>query len=208
MDGAHSWRKDRIAHTARMAGLMEAFLVSLAVVALGEIGDKTQLLALMLAVRYRRPWPIVAGILVATLFNHTLAGFVGSWIRTVVPPDVLRWLLALSFFAVAAWALKADTLDDAAPATTRFGVFGITVVAFFLAEMGDKTQIATAILAARFDSLPAVVAGTTVGMLLADVPAVFIGKLAADRIPFRAVRIVAALLFAALGVWVLVAAPV
>jgi putative Ca2+/H+ antiporter (TMEM165/GDT1 family) len=191
-----------------MAGLMEAFLVSVAVVAVGEIGDKTQLLALMLAIRYRRPWPIVAGILVATLLNHTLAGLVGSWIRTAVPPDVLRWLLALSFFAVAAWALKPDTLDDAAPATTRLGVFGITVVAFFLAEMGDKTQIATAILAARFDALIPVIAGTTAGMLIADVPAVFIGKLAAERIPFRAVRIVAALLFAALGVWVLVAAPV
>lgn len=191
-----------------MAGPMEAFLVSVAVVAVGEIGDKTQLLALMLAVRYRRPWPIVAGILAATLLNHTLAGLVGSWIRTAVPPDVLRWLLALSFFAVAAWALKPDTLDDAAPATTRLGVFGITVVAFFLAEMGDKTQIATAILAARFDALAAVIAGTTAGMLIADVPAVFIGKLAAERIPFRAVRIVAALLFAALGVWVLVAAPV
>ena len=191
-----------------MAGPMEAFLVSVAVVALGEMGDKTQLLALMLAVRYRRPWPIVAGILVATLFNHTLAGLVGSWIRTVVPPDVLRWLLALSLFAVAAWALKPDTLDDAAPATTRLGVFGITVVAFFLAEMGDKTQIATAILAARFDALAAVIAGTTAGMLIADVPAVFIGRLAADRIPFRAVRLVAALLFAALGFWVLVAAPV
>ena len=201
-------RKARIAHAARMAGPMEAFLVSLAVVAVGEIGDKTQLLALMLAVRYRRPWPIVAGILVATLLNHTLAGLAGSWIRTAVPPDALRWLLALSFFAVAAWALKPDTLDDAAPATTRLGVFGITVVAFFLAEMGDKTQIATAILAARFDALAAVIAGTTAGMLIADVPAVFIGRLAADRIPFRAVRLVAALLFAALGVWVLVAAPV
>jgi len=201
-------RKARIAHAARMAGPMEAFLVSLAVVAVGEIGDKTQLLALMLAVRYRRPWPIVAGILVATLLNHTLAGLAGSWIRTAVPPDALRWLLALSFFAVAAWALKPDTLDDAAPATTRLGVFGITVVAFFLAEMGDKTQIATAILAARFDALAAVIAGTTAGMLIADVPAVFIGRLAADRIPFHAVRLVAALLFAALGVWVLVAAPV
>ena len=201
-------RKARIAHAARMAGPMEAFLVSLAVVAVGEIGDKTQLLALMLAVRYRRPWPIVAGILVATLLNHTLAGLAGSWIRTAVPPDALRWLLALSFFAVAAWALKPDTLDDAAPATTRLGVFGITVVAFFLAEMGDKTQIATAILAARFDALAAVIAGTTAGMLIADVPAVFIGRLAADRIPFRAVRLVAALLFAALGFWVLVAAPV
>jgi len=187
---------------------MEAFLVSVAVVTLGEIGDKTQLLALVLAVRYRRPWPIVAGILVATLLNHTLAGVVGSWVRAAIPPDVLRWLLALSFFAVAAWALKPDTIDEKAPPATRFGVFGVTVIAFFLAEMGDKTQIATAILAARFDSLVAVVAGTTLGMLIADVPAVFAGKLAADRIPFKAIRIAAALLFAGLGVWVLVGSPV
>ena len=191
-----------------MARPMEAFLVSVAVVTLGEIGDKTQLLALVLAVRYRRPWPIVAGILVATLLNHTLAGVVGSWVRAAISPDVLRWLLALSFFAVAAWALKPDTIDEAPPPATRFGVFGVTVVAFFLAEMGDKTQIATAILAARFDSLAAVVAGTTLGMLIADVPAVFAGKLAADRIPFKAIRIAAALLFAGLGVWVLVGSPV
>jgi len=187
---------------------MEAFLVSVAVVTLGEIGDKTQLLALVLAVRFRRPWPIVAGILVATLLNHTLAGVVGSWVRAAIAPDVLRWLLALSFFAVAAWALKPDTIDEKAPPATRFGVFGVTVIAFFLAEMGDKTQIATAILAARFDSLLAVVAGTTLGMLIADVPAVFAGKLAADRIPFKAIRIAAALLFAGLGVWVLVGSPV
>ena len=191
-----------------MARPMEAFLVSVAVVTLGEIGDKTQLLALVLAVRYRRPWPIVAGILVATLLNHTLAGVVGSWVRAAIPPDVLRWLLALSFFAVAAWALKPDTIDEKAPPATRFGVFGVTVIAFFLAEMGDKTQIATAILAARFDSLVAVVAGTTLGMLIADVPAVFAGKLAADRIPFKAIRIAAVLLFAGLGVWVLVGSPV
>jgi len=187
---------------------MEAFLVSVAVVTLGEIGDKTQLLALVLAVRYRRPWPIVAGILVATLLNHTLAGFVGSWVRAAISPDVLRWLLALSFFAVAAWALKPDTIDEQAPPATRFGVFGVTVITFFLAEMGDKTQIATAILAARFDSLVAVVAGTTLGMLIADVPAVFAGKLAADRIPFKAIRIAAALLFAGLGAWVLLGSPV
>jgi len=187
---------------------MEAFLVSVAVVTLGEIGDKTQLLALVLAVRFRRPWPIVAGILVATLLNHTLAGVVGSWVRAAIAPDVLRWLLALSFFAVAAWALKPDTIDEKAPPATRFGVFGVTVIAFFVAEMGDKTQIATAILAARFDSLVAVVAGTTLGMLIADVPAVFAGKLAADRIPFKAIRIAAALLFAGLGVWVLVGSPV
>ena len=178
---------------------MEAFLVSVAVVALGEMGDKTQLLALMLAVRYRRPWPIVAGILVATLFNHTLAGLVGSWIRTVVPPDVLRWLLALSLFAVAAWALKPDTLDDAAPATTRLGVFGITAVSFFLAEMGDKTQIATVALAARYTGLVAVVLGTTLGMMLANVPAVLFGDRLARRVSLAWVHGIAAAVFATLG---------
>ena len=184
---------------------MEAFFVSIAVVALGEIGDKTQLLALILAGRFRRPWPIVAGILVATLVNHALAGLVGNWVRVVVPAGVLRWLVALSFFAVAAWALKPDRMDDEKTPTTHLGVFGITVVAFFLAEMGDKTQVATIVLAARFDALAAVVVGTTIGMLIANVPVVFAGKLAAERIPFKAVRIAAALLFAALGAWVLYA---
>ena len=184
---------------------MEALLVSIAVVALGEIGDKTQLLALILAARFRRPWPIVAGILVATLANHALAGLVGNWIRGAVPPHALRWLVALSFFAVAAWALKADTIDQERTPATHAGVFAVTVVAFFLAEMGDKTQVATIVLAARFDSLAAVVFGTTVGMLLANVPVVFAGKLAAERIPFKVVRIAAALLFAALGAWVLYA---
>jgi Ca2+/H+ antiporter, TMEM165/GDT1 family len=182
---------------------VEAFAVSTLVVALGEIGDKTQLLALMLAVRFRRPWPIAAGILVATLVNHTIAGVVGSWVRSVVAPEALKWLLAASFFAVALWSLKADTHEDSAPAT-HFGVFAVTTIAFFLTEMGDKTQIATMMLAARFEALVAVVAGTTLGMLIADVPVVFAGHLAADRIPFKAVRIVAASLFAALGVWVLV----
>ncbi len=184
---------------------MEAFLVSVAVVALGEIGDKTQLLALILAARFRRPWPIVAGILVATLVNHALAGLVGNWIRAAVPADVLRWLVALSFFAVAAWALKPDKIDESKAPMSHFGVFGVTVVSFFLAEMGDKTQVATIVLAARFDALAQVVVGTTVGMLLANVPVVFAGKLAAERIPFKAVRIAAALLFAALGAWVLYA---
>ena len=183
---------------------MEAFAVSTIVVALGEIGDKTQLLALMLAVRFRRPWTIAAGILVATLVNHTIAGAIGSWIRGIVGPEALKWLLAASFFAVALWTLKPDAHAERAPAATHFGVFAVTVIAFFLAEMGDKTQIATMMLAARFESLAAVVAGTTLGMLIADVPVVFAGHLAADRIPFKAVRIVAALLFAALGVWVLV----
>ncbi len=185
---------------------MEALLVSTGVVAIGEIGDKTQLLSLVLAARFRRPWPIVAGILVATLANHALAGWVGNWVRGVVPADVLRWLLAASFFAVALWALKPDTLDDGrTPETGRWGVFGVTVVAFFLAEMGDKTQIATVMLAAKFDALAAVVVGTTLGMLIANVPVVFAGKLAADRIPFKAIRIVAAAIFAAIGAWVLVA---
>ena len=186
--------------------LLETLFVSTTVVALAEIGDKTQLLALMLAVRFRKPWPTVAGILVATLVNHTIAGAIGNWVRTVVPPGVLQWLLALSFFAVAAWALKPDRLEEEnVSRASRLGVFAVTTIAFFLAEMGDKTQIATAVLAARFDSLAAVVAGTTLGMLIADVPVVFAGQLAADRIPFKAVRIVAAALFAALGVWVLIA---
>ena len=185
---------------------MEALLVSAGVVAIGEIGDKTQLLSLVLAARFRRPWPIVAGILVATLANHALAGWLGNWVRGVVPADLLRWLLAASFFAVALWALKPDTLDDErAPEAGRWGVFGVTVVAFFLAEMGDKTQVATVMLAAKFDALAAVVVGTTLGMLIANVPVVFAGKLAADRIPFKAIRIVAAAIFAAIGAWVLVA---
>jgi putative Ca2+/H+ antiporter (TMEM165/GDT1 family) len=185
---------------------MEALLVSTGVVAIGEIGDKTQLLSLVLAARFRRPWPTVAGILVATLANHALAGWLGNWVRGVVPADLLRWLLAASFFAVALWALKPDTLDDErAPEAGRWGVFGVTVVAFFLAEMGDKTQVATVMLAAKFDALAAVVVGTTLGMLIANVPVVFAGKLAADRIPFKAIRIVAAAIFAAIGAWVLVA---
>ena len=184
---------------------MDALFVSTLTVALAEIGDKTQLLALMLAVRYRRPWPIVAGILVATLVNHTLAAAIGTWVRAVVDPDVLRWIVAACFFGVAVWTLIPDKLDEdevKAP-IGRFGVFGVTAIAFFLAEMGDKTQIATAVLGARYEPLWAVVAGTTLGMLIADVPAVFAGHLAADRIPLKAVRIAAALLFAGLGVWIL-----
>ena len=187
---------------------MEALLVSTAVVALGEIGDKTQLLALVLAARFRRPLPIIFGILVATLANHALAGFVGNLVRAALPPDLLRWLVALSFFAVAAWALKPDTLDAAPPPATRWGVFGVTVIAFFLAEMGDKTQVATIVLAAKYPSLLQVVLGTTLGMLLANVPVVLIGKAASARIPFKAVRIAAAVLFAGLGLYALLAADV
>jgi putative Ca2+/H+ antiporter (TMEM165/GDT1 family) len=185
---------------------VEAFLISAGIVALGEMGDKTQLLALMLAARFRSPAPIIAGILVATLANHAIAGYLGSLVRSWLSPDVLRWVVAVSFFAVAVWALKPDTLDAEvrAPAS-RWGVFGVTLVAFFLAEIGDKTQVATMVLAARFDSLAAVVLGTTCGMLAADVPVVLIGKAAAGRIPFRAVRIAAALLSAALGAYTLFA---
>jgi putative Ca2+/H+ antiporter (TMEM165/GDT1 family) len=186
---------------------MEAFLVSAGVVALGEIGDKTQLLALMLSARFRRPLPIILGILVATLANHALAGLLGNLVRTYLPPEVLRWAVALSFFAVAAWALKPDTLDRDAPtpATTRWGVFGVTTAAFFLAEIGDKTQVATMVLAAKFDALPAVILGTTCGMLIADVPVVLIGNAAAAKLPLKAIRVIAALLFAALGVYALLA---
>jgi Ca2+/H+ antiporter, TMEM165/GDT1 family len=186
--------------------MLEAFLVSTSVVALGELGDKTQLLALMLSARYPKPWTIVAGILVATLANHAAAAWVGNAVAAALPPEVLRWLLAISFFVVAAWALKPDKLDDDdGPPATHWGVFTVTVIAFFMAEMGDKTQVATVMLAARFDALPAVIAGTTLGMLLVNVPTVFLGKAASARIPFRAVRIAAAALFAVLGVWVLLA---
>jgi len=181
---------------------MEAFLVSLGVVAIGEIGDKTQLLALMLSARFRKPVPIILGIFCATLLNHAVAGALGGWARILLDPVVLRWGLGLSFLAVAAWALVPDKLDDGkeVKARTALGVFAITVSTFFLAEIGDKTQVATMMLAARFDSLFAVVAGTTAGMLLADVPAVLFAQVAAPKIPFKAVRIVAASLFAAIGV--------
>jgi Ca2+/H+ antiporter, TMEM165/GDT1 family len=185
--------------------MLEAFLVSTGVIALGEMGDKTQLLALLLATRFRRPWPVVAGIFVATLFNHTLAAVVGQWLRGVVPGPWLKWLLALSLFIVAAWTLKPDRLDRTAAPASRFNVFTVTTASFFLVEIGDKTQIATALLAARFDSLAPVVAGTTLGMLIADVPVVFAGHLVGERIPLRLVRLVAAGIFAALGVWVLMA---
>jgi putative Ca2+/H+ antiporter (TMEM165/GDT1 family) len=180
---------------------MEAFLVSTLLVAVGEMGDKTQLLSLLLAARFGRPLPIVLGILVATLANHTLAGLAGAWVRQLVPAALLRWLLAASFLAVALWALKPDRLDERRSETaSRLGVFAVTCIAFFLAEIGDKTQIATVVLAAQFDSLVAVVAGTTLGMLIADVPVVLLGRAVATRIPLRAVRMVAAALFALLAI--------
>ena len=182
---------------------MEAFLVSTFSVAVGEIGDKTQLLSLLLAARFRRPVPIILGILVATLFNHALAGLVGEWIRAALGPDLLKWILGLSFIAIGLWALKPDSVDEAEASRAGGSVFLITVVAFFLAEMGDKTQVATMMLAAKYHDLVAVVAGTTLGMLIADVPAVLLGDRAAPKIPFRLVRSIAATIFCLIGVLVL-----
>src|SRR5659263_238686 len=156
---------------------MEAFFVSTGVVALAEMGDKTQLLALLLAVKFRQPWPIVLGIFVATLANHALAGAVGAWVTTVLGPDVLRWVLGASFIAMAVWMLIPDKIDnDEVGKPPRLGVFGTTVVAFFLAEMGDKTQVATVMLAAQYSSTAWVVAGTTLGMMLANAPVVWLGE--------------------------------
>jgi putative Ca2+/H+ antiporter (TMEM165/GDT1 family) len=179
---------------------MEAFLVSTGIVALAEIGDKTQLLSLLLAARYRKPLPIIMGILVATLANHFLAGAVGAWITTVIGKDALRWILGLSFIAMAVWIMIPDKIDDTETGEARYGVFAATVVAFFLAEMGDKTQVATVALAAQYQSLVAVVCGTTLGMMLANVPAVLLGDKAAKRLPLKLVHGIAALIFAALGV--------
>jgi Ca2+/H+ antiporter, TMEM165/GDT1 family len=179
----------------------EAFAVSTGVVALGEMGDKTQLLALLLAARFRKPLPIIAGILVATLANHAGASALGTWLTRVLDPTWLRWGLGISFIAVAIWMLIPDQADDSDHAATgRWGVFGITVVAFFLAEMGDKTQIATVMLAARYDSLWVVTAGTTLGMMIANVPAVLLGDKAVKFVPIHWVHRIAAIVFASLGV--------
>ncbi len=184
--------------------MLEAFTVSTGVVALGEIGDKTQLLALLLAARYRRPLPIIAGILVATLANHAAAGALGTWLTRVIDPPWMRWVLGLSFLAVAVWMLVPDEAGDAEGAGSgRLGVFGVTVVAFFLAEMGDKTQIATVMLAARYDALLAVTAGTTLGMMIANVPAVLLGDKAVKFVPIEWVHRIAAAVFAVIGVAVL-----
>ena len=173
--------------------------------ALAEIGDKTQLLALVLAARYRKPVPIVLGILVATLLNHALAGTVGAVLARYVDPQVMRWVLGLSFLAMAVWMLIPDKLDDGQPAKPpRFGVFATTLGAFFLLEMGDKTQIATVALAAKYPELAIVVAGTTFGMMLANVPAVLLGDVAATKLPLRIVRAVCAAVFAVIGVLVLI----
>ncbi len=180
---------------------MEAFVVSTGVVALGEMGDKTQLLAIVLAATFRKPVPIIFGILVATLLNHAAAGAVGGWVAHALGPDVLRWVIGLSFVAMAGWMLVPDRIDDdAVEGKPRFGVFGTTVVAFFLAEMGDKTQIATVALAARYNDIVLVVLGTTLGMMLANVPAVFMGHKIAQKVSMQLVHGIAAGIFAILGV--------
>ncbi len=179
---------------------MDAFLVSTAIVALAEIGDKTQLLAFILAAKFRRPWPIVLGILVATLANHAFAAAVGTWLTTLMGPHTLRWVLGLSFIAMAVWTLIPDKLDEDDAKLPRFGVFGATLVAFFLAEMGDKTQVATVALAAQYQAMIAVVAGTTLGMMIANVPAVLLGDRIAARMPVKLVHGIAAAIFLGLGI--------
>jgi Ca2+/H+ antiporter, TMEM165/GDT1 family len=186
---------------------LESLLISTGVVALAEIGDKTQLLAFILAARFKKPLPIIAGILVATLFNHGIAGALGTWITAMVDPSILRWVLGVSFIAMAVWTLIPDKIEEEeTEVALKLGVFGATLVTFFLAEMGDKTQIATVALAAHYPSPLMVVAGTTLGMLIADVPAVFIGDKLADRIPMQLVHRIAAAIFAGLGVATLLGA--
>ncbi len=184
---------------------MEAFLVSTGIVALAEMGDKTQLLSLVLAARFRKPWPIVLGILVATLANHALAGAAGAWVTTLLGPQMLRWVLGGSFIAMALWMLIPDKLDDdGIVKAPRLGVFGATVVAFFLAEMGDKTQVATVMLAAQYSAWLWVVAGTTLGMMLANAPVVWFGERVMRSVPIHVVHRVSAVIFGALGLAALV----
>lgn len=182
---------------------MEAFLLSTGIVALAEMGDKTQLLSLVLAARFRRPAPIILAILAATLLNHAAAGAVGAWIMAQLGPDIMRWVIGGGFLAMAAWTLVPDTLDDDEAPSTKYGVFAATFIAFFIAEMGDKTQVATVALAAQHASLVAVVLGTTFGMMLANVPVVLFGERLTRRIPLKVIHPVTAALFALLGLLVL-----
>ncbi len=179
---------------------MDAFLVSTGIVALAEIGDKTQLLAFILAAKFRRPMPIIGGILLATLVNHGFAGAVGAWLTSLVAPGVMRWVLGVSFIGMALWTLVPDKFDEKEARFARLGVFGTTLIAFFFAEMGDKTQIATVALSAQYKTFLSVVAGTTLGMMIANVPAVILGNRIAKRIPVKLVHSVAAIIFAVLGV--------
>lgn len=183
---------------------LEALMVSTGVVTLAEMGDKTQLLAFLLAARFKKPLPIIAGILIATILNHGLAGALGAWITSMISTELLRWILGFSFMGMAIWTLIPDKIDEAEQLSiASYGVFLTTLIAFFLADMGDKTQIATIALAANYQAPFTVVVGTTLGMLLADVPAVFLGNSFAKRLPLRLIRMVAAGIFAILGALVL-----
>lgn len=185
-----------------MERTLNTLIISTLAVAIAEIGDKTQLLALLLAARFRRPWAVIAGIFVATLLNHALAGWVGAWVAEWISPGVLRWLLAASFLAVALWTLVPDKLDAHAPPVSARSAFIATTLAFFLVEMGDKTQVATVVLAATYDPLWQVVAGSTLGMLLANAPVVLLGQHAGPRIPLHHVRWAAAAFFALIAAWI------
>ena len=183
---------------------LEAMLVSTGVVTLAEMGDKTQLLAFLLAARFKKPIPIIAGIFIATILNHGLAGALGTWITTLINPEILRWLLGLSFLGMALWTLIPDKIDeDDQPKIAKSGVFVATLIAFFLAEIGDKTQIATVALAANYSAPVTVVIGTTLGMMLADVPAVFLGNKFAQKLPLKMIHLIAAGIFAILGLLIL-----
>jgi Ca2+/H+ antiporter, TMEM165/GDT1 family len=185
---------------------MEAFLVSTGIVALAEIGDKTQLLSFILAAKFRKPLPIVLAILVATIANHGFAAAIGAWITSMLGPQVLRWVLGISFLAMAGWTLIPDKFEEDDAKLAKYGVFLTTLIAFFLAEMGDKTQVATVALAAQYNAFISVVAGTTLGMMLANVPAVYLGGRIANRFPVRLVHVIAAVLFAILGLGTLLGA--
>ncbi len=185
---------------------MESFLVSTGIVALAEIGDKTQLLAFILAAKFRKPVPIIIGILLATIANHGFAGALGAWITSLVAPGTMRWVLGISFIGMAIWTLIPDKFDEDEAKLARFGVFGTTLIAFFLAEMGDKTQVATVALAAQYHAFLPVVMGTTLGMMIANVPAVLLGNTIADKMPVRLVHMIAAAIFAVLGVATLLGA--
>lgn len=185
---------------------MEAFLISTGIVGLAEIGDKTQLLAFLLAAKFRKPLPIVLAILVATIVNHAFAAAVGAWITSMLGPDVLRWVLGVSFLVMAAWTLIPDKIDEDDTKLAKYGVFLTTLIAFFMAEMGDKTQVATVALAARYHDVYSVVLGTTVGMMLANVPAVYLGDRIANKVSLPLVHGIAAIVFAVLGVATLLGA--
>lgn len=185
---------------------MEAFLVSTGLVALAEMGDRTQLLAFLLAARYRKPGPIILAIFIATIANHAFAGLIGNWLTNVIAPEAMRWVLGVSFIAMAVWIMFPDELEGTTTTATRFGVFGTTLITFFLAEMGDKTQIATIALAAQYQELLWVVIGTTLGMMIANVPAVYLGGKLADRLPVRLIHGIAAAIFVFLGIATLLGA--